>query len=44
MLPFTRIGGRLGNKPFTNSVLIINTRKEEFTVTKSLNNTAFDLK
>ena len=44
MIPFTRIGGWLGNKPFTNSVLIIDTRNEEFTVTKSLNSTAFDLK
>jgi len=30
--PFTRIGGWLGNKPFLDSRLILDTRKEEFLV------------
>jgi len=32
MTPFTNIGGWLGNKPFTNSTLIFDTKKEEFIV------------
>lgn len=32
MTPFTRIGGWLGNKPFLESVLIIDTQTEEFVV------------
>ena len=30
--PFTRIGGWLGNKPFINSTMIIDTKKDEFVV------------
>ncbi len=30
--PFTRIGGWLGNLPFTESVLILDMKKEEFVV------------
>jgi len=32
MTPFTRIGGWLGNKPFTESRLIIDTQQQEFVV------------
>lgn len=35
MTPFTRIGGWLGNKPFTESTLIFDTKKEEFIVIES---------
>ncbi len=34
MSPFTRIGGWLGNKPFTEITLILDTKKEEFIVIK----------
>jgi len=34
LTPFTRIGGWLGNKPFTESVLILDTKKQEFLVVK----------
>ena len=33
--PFTRIGGWLGNKPFTESILVIDTKAEEFIVIKN---------
>ncbi|WP_400079093.1 hypothetical protein [Winogradskyella sp. R77965] len=33
--PFTRIGGWLGNQPFTESTLIIDTKTEEFIVIKN---------
>jgi len=32
MTPFTKIGGWLGNKSFTESVLILDTQKKEFTI------------
>jgi hypothetical protein len=32
MTPFTRIGGFLGNKPFIDNTLILDTRKKEFLV------------
>jgi hypothetical protein len=32
MTPFTRIGGWLGNKPFVDACLILDTQKEEFLV------------
>lgn len=32
--PFTRIGGWLGNQPFNESTLIIDTKTKEFTITK----------
>ena len=32
MTPFTRIGGWLGNKPFIESVMVLDTKKEEFLV------------
>lgn len=32
MTPFTRIGGWLGNKPFVDACLILDTKKEEFIV------------
>jgi len=32
MTPFTRIGGWLGNQPFNESTLVIDTKKEEFLV------------
>ena len=35
MTPFTRIGGWLGNKPFTESILVLDTQKEEFVVIPS---------
>lgn len=35
MTPFTRIGGWLGNKPFTESTLILDTKKQEFIIIKS---------
>ena len=38
MTPFTRIGGWLGNKPFTESTLILDTKKEEFIVIESTDN------
>ena len=34
--PFTRIGGWMGNKPFLNSTIIIDTQKEEFTIFESV--------
>ena len=33
--PFTKIGGWLGNQPFTESTLILNTKNEEFIVIES---------
>lgn len=33
--PFTRIGGWLGNKPFTESTMILDTKSQEFIVIKS---------
>ncbi|OEK00681.1 hypothetical protein BFP97_03790 [Roseivirga sp. 4D4] len=33
--PFTRIGGWLGNRPFVESTLILDTKTEEFTIVKS---------
>jgi len=33
--PFTRIGGWLGNKPFTESTLILDTKTEEFIIIKN---------
>lgn len=33
--PFTRIGGWLGNRPFGESILILDTQKNEFMVVKS---------
>jgi hypothetical protein len=35
LTPFTTIGGWLGNKPFLESTLILDTKKEEFTVLKT---------
>ena len=35
MTPFTRIGGWLGNQPFNESTLILDTQKEEFIVLKN---------
>ena len=35
MTPFTRIGGWLGNRPFSESTLILDTKKEEFIVIES---------
>ncbi len=35
MTPFTRIGGWLGNKPFIEGCIILDTRKEEFLVIES---------
>ena len=35
MTPFTRIGGFLGNKPFLESTLILDTKAEEFLVVDS---------
>lgn len=35
MTPFTRIGGWLGNKPFTESTLILDTKKQEFVIIKN---------
>jgi len=35
MTPFTRIGGWLGNRPFTQNTLILDTKKEEFIVIES---------
>jgi len=35
MTPFTRIGGWLGNKPFSECTLILDTRKQEFVIIKS---------
>jgi len=37
MSPFTKIGGWLGNKPFLESILIIDTKTEEFLVLKNVN-------
>jgi len=34
IIPFTRIGGWLGNQPFTQSTLILDTKTEEFIVVK----------
>ena len=36
--PFTRIGGWLGNRPFTESVLILDTIEEEFVVMENSKN------
>jgi len=33
--PFTRIGGWLGNRPFTQSTLILDTKKQEFIIVES---------
>lgn len=33
--PFTRIGGWLGNRPFAGNTLILDTKKEEFTIIES---------
>ncbi|MFP4846169.1 hypothetical protein [Winogradskyella sp. PE311] len=33
--PFTRIGGWLGNQPFNESTLILDTKAEEFIVVKN---------
>ncbi len=38
LTPFTKIGGWLGNKPFTESTLILDTKKEEFVVIEDLEN------
>jgi hypothetical protein len=35
MTPFTRIGGWLGNKPFIEGTMIIDTKTEEFIVVES---------
>lgn len=35
MTPFTKIGGWLGNKPFINSTIILDIKKEEFVVVGS---------
>lgn len=35
MTPFTRIGGFLGNKPFLESTMILDTKKQEFIVIES---------
>jgi hypothetical protein len=32
MTPFTKIGGWLGNKPFVESTLILDTQKQAFMV------------
>jgi len=32
--PFTRVGGWLGNQPFNESILILDTKTEEFIITK----------
>lgn len=37
MTPFTRIGGWMGNLPFTEKTLILDTKKEEFIVIESRN-------
>jgi len=34
MRPFTKIGGWLGNKPFTESILILDTKEKEFIIVK----------
>jgi len=33
--PFTRIGGWLGNQPFNESILILDTKTEEFIIVKN---------
>ncbi|MGK0388409.1 MAG: hypothetical protein ACI94Y_001138 [Maribacter sp.] len=35
MTSFTRIGGWLGNKPFTKNTLILDTQEQEFIVFES---------
>ena len=32
--PFAKIGGWLGNQPFSDSVLILDTQKQEFIIVK----------
>jgi hypothetical protein len=34
MAPFSKIGGWLGNKPFTEYILFLDTKAEEFLVVK----------
>ncbi len=41
MTPFTRVGGWLGNLPFVESTLILDTKKEEFIILKSTNSPQF---
>ena len=42
MTPFTKIGGFLGNKPFTESAMIIDTKTEEFIIIESVSTTQKD--